>query len=109
MNKRLLISCMVLLTGAALDAQSLVVLSAGKLATIDASAPGFASDIVVISNLQPGEAIIGIDYRPASDQLYGLGSTSRVYTLDPGTGVATPVGSQLATLLSGEHFGFDFN
>lgn len=38
-----------------------------------------------------------------------MGSTSRIYTINLGTGAATQVGVQLPTLLLGTQFGFDFN
>ncbi len=72
-----------------------------------------------ITGLQAGEKILGIDFRPATGQLYGLGSASRLYTINPSTGVATlvaplttvPMGSTTAVPLSleGTSFGFDFN
>ena len=62
-----------------------------------------------ITGLQAGENILGIDFRPLNGQLYALGSSSRIYTLNLGTGAATAVGSQLPTLLVGSDFGFDFN
>ncbi|MFY1046751.1 DUF4394 domain-containing protein [Chryseobacterium sp. GP-SGM7] len=63
-----------------------------------------------ITGLQTGENILGIDFRPLNGQLYALGSTSRIYTINLGTGAATQVGSgQLTTLLVGTEFGFDFN
>jgi hypothetical protein len=37
--------------------------------------------------------IIGIAYRPSDGKLYGVGNDSQVYTIDPLTAVATPVGS----------------
>jgi hypothetical protein len=37
--------------------------------------------------------IIGIAIRPSDGRLYGIGNDSRVYTIDPYTAVATPVGS----------------
>jgi hypothetical protein len=52
---------------------------------------------------------LGIDFRPADHVLYGLGSTSRLYRLDPTTGAATQIGSAGAFTLSGTAFGFDFN
>jgi hypothetical protein len=64
----------------------------------------------VVTGLQPEEEILGIDFRPATGGLYGLGSTSRLYLIDPGTAVATQVGSgPFATALEGHAFGFDFN
>jgi len=62
-----------------------------------------------LTGLQPGEGILGIDFRPLNGQLYALGSSSRVYTINLGTGLATAVGVQLPTLLNGTLFGFDFN
>lgn len=63
-----------------------------------------------ILGLQSGETILGIDFRPATGQLYGLGSSSRLYTFNLGSGLATQVGSlTLTPALSGTDFGFDFN
>jgi hypothetical protein len=63
-----------------------------------------------ITGLQTGENILGIDMRPANGQLYALGSTSRLYTLNMANGAATLVGTgALTTALSGTEFGFDFN
>ncbi|MEO5858341.1 MAG: DUF4394 domain-containing protein [Pyrinomonadaceae bacterium] len=62
-----------------------------------------------VSGLQPDEDILGIDFRPSNGVLYALGSTSRIYTIDTASGVATAVGRQLSTLLDGDSFGFDFN
>ena len=62
-----------------------------------------------ITGLQIGEDILGIDFRPLNGQLYALGSSSRIYTINLGNGSATVVGGQLATLLIGTDFGFDFN
>ncbi|WP_144283854.1 DUF4394 domain-containing protein [Chryseobacterium echinoideorum] len=62
-----------------------------------------------ITGLQTGENIVGIDFRPTNGQLYAMGSMSRMYTINLGTGAATQVGMQLPTLLSGTQFGFDFN
>lgn len=64
----------------------------------------------VITGLQPGETIIGIDFRPATGQLYGLGSTSRLYVINTTTGAATAVSATPFTpALIGTAFGFDFN
>ena len=62
-----------------------------------------------ITGLQTGETILGIDMRPATGQLFALGSTSRLYTINMSSGAAAVVGAQLPTLLSGTAFGFDFN
>lgn len=63
-----------------------------------------------IMGLVSGDAIVGIDFRPATSQLYALGSGSRIYTINLGNGTATQVGAAtFATALSGTDFGFDFN
>ena len=62
-----------------------------------------------ITGLQPNEKILGIDMRPATGQLYALGSTSRLYAINMGSGAATVVGPVFSTLLNGTSFGFDFN
>lgn len=63
-----------------------------------------------ITGLQTGENILGIDFRPVNGQLYALGSTSRLYTINASSGVAAAVGTApFTTLLTGTDFGFDFN
>ena len=63
-----------------------------------------------ITGLQPAETIYGIDMRPATGQLYALGSSSRLYTINMSSGAATIAGTgPLTTLLAGTSFGFDFN
>jgi len=63
-----------------------------------------------IAGLQAGENIVGIDMRPLNGQLYALGSTSRIYTINASSGLASMVGTgPMATLLVGTQFGFDFN
>ena len=63
-----------------------------------------------ITGLQNGEGILGIDFRPLNGQLYALGSSSRIYTINLGTGAATQVGTgTLSTPLLGTEYGFDFN
>jgi hypothetical protein len=82
----------------------------GRLVTFDSATPGTVSFSVTISGLQAGESLLGIDRRPANGLLYGLGSSSALYTISSTTGVATPVGAvPFAPSLSGTAFGFDFN
>ena len=65
---------------------------------------------VAVTGLVGGDTIIGLDFRPATGQLYGLGSGNRIYAINAGTGAATQVGAdgQFA-LAPGQAFGFDFN
>ena len=80
------------------------------LLRFDSGAPGTILGTVAVSGLQTGENLLGIDFRPASGQLYGVGSTSRLYAIDLTSGVATQVGtSPFSASLIGTNFGFDFN
>jgi hypothetical protein len=109
------------LRGVMLIALTAIGTSALNAEVLVGSAPGgrlvlFSSDdpedvaVVKVSGLQPGEEILGVDVRPATGELYGLGSSSQLYTLDPSAGTAMPVGSGPFTpALSGTYFGFDFN
>ena len=79
------------------------------LVSFDSPDPCTIIGSVRISGLRPDEDILGIDFRPSNGVLYALGSTSRIYTIDTASGVATAVGPPLSTLLDGNSFGFDFN
>jgi hypothetical protein len=65
--------------------------------------------VKAITGLQANESVVGIDFRPVNGQLYALGSTSRLYTINASSGVAAVVGGAFSTALSGTSFGFDFN
>lgn len=81
---------------------------------------------VAVTGVTTGETLVGIDFRPQTGQLYGLGVNSTadnatLYLLDPQTGAATAVGTpaQIAFVdLAGtpidfpaavSGYGFDFN
>ena len=65
---------------------------------------------VAVSGLGAGERLLGIDIRPATGQLYALSSGSRLYVVDPISGVATAIASAPFTpALAGTAVGFDFN
>ena len=82
------------------------------LVTLSTSTPSAASATKPITGLRAGETILGIDVRPTTGQLFALGSTSRVYGINPTaptTAPATAVGEPFTPALSGTSFGFDFN
>jgi hypothetical protein len=85
--------------------------NATSLMTWDSATPGTIDDAVFLTGLQSNESIVGIDFRPNTGQLYGLGSTSRLYTINAGTGVATLVdpGPPFNPPINGFNHGFDFN
>lgn len=82
--------------------------TANNLIRFNSARPNTILSTVAITNLQSGENVLGIDFRPATGELFALGSTSRIYRINIFTGAATAVGS-LTTTLVGTDFGFDFN
>ena len=65
-----------------------------------------------ITGLPMGVTIKGIDFRPASGDLYALGSDRVVYRLNPRTAIAVPEGKSfdlMPSILGGSFNGFDFN
>ena len=62
-----------------------------------------------ITGLAPGEVLVGLDLRPGDDQLFGVGSSSRLYSIDTETTTATALGGPFAPPLEGEAFGVAFD
>jgi Domain of unknown function (DUF4394)/Calx-beta domain len=86
----------------------LVATNGSSLSRFDSGALASVTTVAV-SGLQAGETLVGIDFRPADAQIYGIGSTSRVYRLNILTGVATQVGTAGQFTLNGTAFGTDVN
>ena len=63
--------------------------SDNRLVAFNPASPNTLTGNVAIIGLNPGENILGMDFRPADSQLWALSSTGRLYTLDPATGAAT--------------------
>jgi hypothetical protein len=94
--------------------------STGRLVTFDRADPALDTAIA-ITGLQAGETVVGIDVRAGGatpGQLYALGTSGRLYTIDTTTGVATQRAVLAAdaadvtdpfTVLAGTEFGVDFN
>ncbi|TVP48798.1 MAG: DUF4394 domain-containing protein [Mongoliibacter sp.] len=67
-------------------------------------------EIKSIAGLESNEMIVSIDYRPATGQLYALGSTSRLYFINEYTGEATALGDgPFSPAIDGENASLDFN
>jgi hypothetical protein len=96
------------------------VTSTGRLVTFDRADPALDTAIA-ITGLQAGETVVGLDVRAGGatpGELYALGSTGRLYTVNTTSGVATLKSTLAAdagdttdafTALSGTEFGVDFN
>jgi hypothetical protein len=86
-----------------------------QLAVFDSATPQSAGALIGITGLATNEILLGIDYRPSTGVLYGLGSANRLYTLNPFSGAATLVAALTdstgtsAFTLAGGAYGVDFN
>lgn len=63
------------------------------LESFDSATPGTVTVIGAVSGLQASERLRGIDFRPATGLLYGVGDTSRLYRIDDASAAATQVGA----------------
>ena len=84
------------------------VTTVNNLVTFNSATPGTITASVAITGLQSGEVIRGIDVRPRTLQLFAVGSTGRLYSVNPTTGAATAV-SIITTAFNGAEYGIDFN
>lgn len=113
MNQRILltIALTALTSGVAIAPQVQAVGLTGltrdnTLVNFDSASPASASFVEVtgvVGNL------LGIDYRSADGQLYGLASSNNIYTINPSTGVATFTSTLNVPLSVGALSGVDFN
>jgi Domain of unknown function (DUF4394) len=86
------------------------------LIQFDERRPDRLLDAQSITGLPAGVTLTGIDFRPQTGDLYGVGSNSVVYRVNPATGIAVaenvgPDGQPVAftPALRGAKFGVDFN
>jgi hypothetical protein len=93
------------LVAAASAGEILTVVGDGNvLLAFDNAGEGATFSSQGVTGLQPGEQILAIDFRPASGQLFALGSSSRTYVVDPVTGAAATVGRAFTPALAGWQF-----
>jgi hypothetical protein len=83
--------------------------------SFDSDLPNNVRSYTAVNGITAGQAIVGMDFRPATQQLYVLGyndanQQSQLYTINLLNGTATAVASVVAMNLgAGGHIGFDFN
>ncbi len=65
--------------------------------------------IKTLTGLQSGEMLVGIDFRPANGQLYGLSNMSQIYTINTSNGAVAAVGTPFSPMITSSDVGFDFN
>lgn len=98
-----------LLTGSLQAEMIFGVTDAGNLVTFNSTAPALFLSQTGISGLQTGERILGIDFRPNTGQLFAVGSSNRLYTINTTTGAASQLGPAFSVPLNGANFGVNFN
>src|SRR5262249_36015366 len=81
------------------------------LVSFNASTPSVINSSRVIRGLSSRERIVGLDYRPATGQLYALSSSNRLYVIlvDSSKAIAVRINRSSGATLNGNSFGFDFN
>lgn len=87
-----------------------------QIFSFNSASPSVQTGLAAITGITAGQNLVGMDFRPATGQLYGLSYSSstgaaQLYTLPLGGGAATAIGSGLS-LVSGVpngRVGFDFN
>lgn len=96
--------------GVAPEVSFTALVEGNRIAMFEARSLGSAMEIKNISGLATGESIISIDFRPATGQLYGLGTSSRLYIINENTGEATALGeASFSPAISGANASIDFN
>jgi hypothetical protein len=81
-----------------------------ELVKFNSADPSTILQTINVTGMQTDEDLVSIDFRPNSGQLYGVGSTGRIYQVNVTTGAATQVGTSTVTpALNGAAFGSDFN
>ena len=80
------------------------------LIRFNTAAPALVLGRAPLSGLQPGETLVGVDFRPANNALYGVASSGRIYTVDPASGAASAVRpAPISPAPRGGAFGVDVN
>src|SRR5437762_4485245 len=89
-------------------AETVVALTSGnRLLFFDSATPGTVTKTFNITTAG-NEALVAIDFRPATGDLYAMAISGRLYILNLTTNAAS-IPSATPTPLVGTSFGFDFN
>lgn len=80
-----------------------------RLLLFGTGSPDTLGRLATITGVTAGHRMVAIGFRPADGILYGVGTDSRLYTIDTLTAAATPVGSPFHPEITGTHFGLGFN
>lgn len=91
------------------------VTTSNNLISFDSDNPSVIRSVVTVTGITAGQVIEGIDFRPATGELYAIGyvqatGETRLYTINPTTGAATAIG--MGAIMLQPNMGevnFDFN
>jgi len=103
------IAAAALLSGHAMGQTGYAVTEDNELISFDVADPSTLLSGVQISGLDTNENVLGIDFRPQTNEVYLLGGFDNLYLLNLNTGEASLVGTGFDDALNGSAFGFDFN
>lgn len=88
-----------------------------SLTSLDRTEPDAPFDTLAIEGLPDAEMLLGMDYRPATGDLYALGRSGMLHIIDPITAtvvssvplIPAPDATPVFVALEGTQFGVDFN
>ena len=80
-----------------------------RIVRFSSDSPGNVVSTVAVQGLEAGETLVGLDVRLANDHLYAVGTSNRIYQVNPVTGATRRAFDPLDPGLSGAAFGLDFN
>ncbi len=95
--------------GALRKETAFAVTASNQLISFNAGQPQKVLSRKPITGLAAGESLVGIDYRVARGQLYGLTTAGRLLRLDTSSAAVEPIGQPLGIDFAAETVGFDFN
>lgn len=104
----LLASSLAALSVVSSQAETIVALTSGnRLLFFDSATPGTVTKLFTVTTFT-SEALVAIDFRPVTGDLYAFAASGRLYVLNLTSGAAS-IPNATPTALSGTRFGFDFN
>ncbi len=80
-----------------------------RLIRFNGGQPQRIQSSLALKGLQPGEQVLGIDFRVARNQLYLLASSGQLYRVKLADASLEPIGAAVGLPASGGQWGFDFN
>lgn len=85
------------------------VTASNQLIQFNAGQPQKTLSSRALTGLAAGDTLVGIDYRVAKGQLFGLGVSGQLYRIDTKTSAASAVGTPVGLPAGATEWGFDFN